>query len=136
MLDNYSRPEENYFMNEDRRQICSLIQRLAGRARMNPFTTDHPLDTQTSWFDTKQHPLLSFVCSTFGLALILTPLVLVRLYYYAISDIGAEPNPFPEPWWGLFMGSVVAFVLSVICAFPFVLVFRLFARRWRRREAV
>jgi ABC-type Fe3+ transport system permease subunit len=100
---------------------------------MNPFTTDHPLASKSSWFDTQGHPTLSFVCSTFVLALILTPFVLHRLYDYAISDIGAEANLFPQPWWALFCGLVIAFVLSVVGALPVVLVYRLFARRWTRQ---
>jgi hypothetical protein len=100
---------------------------------MNIFTTEHPLASQPSWFDTKEHPLLSFVCSVFVLALTLTPLVLARLYFYAISDIGAEPTQFPEPRWALFMGSVLAFALSLVCAFAVVLAYRVLARRWRRR---
>jgi hypothetical protein len=55
---------------------------------MNPFTTDHPLATNSSWFDTREHPRLSFLCSTLLVASLLAPLVLARLYYYAISDIG------------------------------------------------
>ena len=68
--------------------------------------------------------MLSFVCSSVVLALMLAPLVLYRLYLYAISDIGAEPNPFPEPWWALFWGSVIAFVLSMFVAVPVVSLFR------------
>jgi ABC-type phosphate transport system permease subunit len=99
---------------------------------MNPFTTDHPLAARSSWFDTREHPVLSFVCSSVVLALMLAPFVLHRLYLYAISDIGAEPNPFPQPWWALFWGSVIAFVLSLFVAVPVVFLFRLFIRRRRR----
>ena len=102
---------------------------------MNPFTTDHPLASRTSRFDMRDHPALSFLGSVFFLALFLTPLILYRLYLYAVSDIGAEPNPFPQPWWALFWGSVIAFVLSVVCALPVVLAYRLFARKWRRYAA-
>lgn len=98
---------------------------------MNPFTTDHPLASKSSWFDAHEHPTLSFLCSTLVLALVLAPLVLVSLYYYSVSDIGAEPNPFPQPWWALFWGSVMAFVLSLACAFPIVSLRRLFTRRRR-----
>ena len=91
---------------------------------MNIFTPEHPMASQSSWFDTKEHPRLSFICSTFVLALILAPFVFVRLYYYAISDFGAEPNPIPQPWWCFFMGSLLAFALSVVCALPVVLVSR------------
>lgn len=107
-----------------------------GSAHMNPFTTDHPLAAKSSWFDTREHPVLSFVCSALVLGLILTPVVLVRLYYGAISDIGAEPNPFPQPWWALFWGVLIAFVLSLFVALPAVLLLRLLLRRGRRRYAV
>jgi hypothetical protein len=100
---------------------------------MNPFTTDHPLASKSSWFDTPKHPTLSFVCSTFVLGLIFTPFVLQRLYDYAISDIGAEANLFPQPLVGFILGVVIAFVLSVVGALPVVLVYRVFALRWRRR---
>jgi len=103
--------------------------------RMNLFATEHPMASQSSWFDTRAHPRLSFVCSTFVLALIIAPLVLVRLYYYAISDIGAEPNPFPEPWWCFFVGSLLALALGVVCAFLVVLASRLAARGWRKPNA-
>ena len=83
----------------------SVFFRLSGMARMNIFTTEHPMASQSSWFDTKEHPRLSFICRTFVLAMILAPFVFVRLYYYAISDIGAEPKPFPQPWWCFFMGA-------------------------------
>ena len=102
---------------------------------MNPFSTDHPLAAQSSWFDAREHPVLSFVCSSVVLALVLTPLVLYRLYLYAISDIGAEPNPFPQPLWSLFWGSVIAFVLCLFVTVPVVFLFRLFIR-WRRRYVV
>ena len=100
---------------------------------MNPFTTEHPLASKSSWFDAREHPKLSFICRTFVLALIFTPFGLVRLYHYAIRDIGAEPNPFPEPSWILFWGTVIAFVFSLLCAFPVVYLRRLAARKWRMR---
>jgi hypothetical protein len=85
---------------------------------MNPFTTDHPLVSKASRFGAKERPMLHFLHRTLALTLIFTPFVLVRLYYYAISDIGAEPNPFPKPWWALFWGSVIAFMLSLVVAVP------------------
>jgi hypothetical protein len=102
---------------------------------MNPFTTDHPLAAQSSWFDMRVHPIHSSVCSSIVLALVLTPLVLYRLYLFATSDIGAEPNPFPQPWWALFWGSAIAFALSLLVAVPIVFLFRL-CIRWRRRYVV
>jgi hypothetical protein len=101
---------------------------------MNPSTTDHPLASRSSWFDTREHPRLSFLCSTLLVALALAPFVLVRLYYYAISDIGAEPNPFLQPWWALFWGSVIAFFFGVCAAIPVVWVGRLLLRAWRRQH--
>ena len=101
---------------------------------MNPFTTDHPLASRSSWLDTREHPRLSFLCSTVLVALVLAPIALLRLYYYAISDIGAEPNPFPQPWWALFWGSVIAFLFGVCGAIPIVWVGRVLLRAWRRQH--
>jgi hypothetical protein len=101
---------------------------------MNIFTTDHPMASQSSWFDMKQHPGLSFVCSSFILALFLTPFVLFRLLFWATSDIGAESNPFPEPWLTLGGGLVVAFGVSFICACPIILAYRFLARHWRKKR--
>lgn len=100
---------------------------------MNVFTTDHPLASQPSWFDAKAHPVLSYFCGVFLLALLLAPLILFGLYEYAMTDIGAD-NPFPEPGWALLMGSIWAFVLGLFCAGPLLLAFRLVARIWRRSQ--
>ncbi len=63
------------------------------------------------------------------MALIFTPLILSGLYFYLISDIGAEPNPFPDPWFDLVIGIVVSFVIGLICASLVVLTYRLLARK-------
>ena len=105
---------------------------LRGLARMNIFTTDHPSASQASRLETEEHPWISFACSTCVLALISTPWVLIRLYYWSISNIGAEPNPFPEPWLALAVGGAAAFAVSFLCACPVVFAARLFARHWRR----
>jgi hypothetical protein len=98
---------------------------------VNPFTIDHPL-TAKSWdFNFRKHPLLSHVVAGFALALILTPFVLVRLYYWFISDIGCEPDPFPEPWRALFLGGAIAFVFSCLIAFPAVILVQWLVRKWR-----
>ena len=99
---------------------------------MNILTTDHPLTLQPSWFDRREHPLLSFVCHVSVMALILTPLILVGLYFYAISDIGAEPNPFPDPWLDLAVGTALSFVIGLACASLMILTYRLLARVWNR----
>src|SRR4051794_23485238 len=99
---------------------------------MNIFTTDHPLTLQPSWFDRKEYPKLSFVCSVFLSTLVLTPLILVGLYYYAMSDIGAEPDPFPDPWLEFVVGSVLSFVVGFVCSFFVVTAHRLLAH-WRLR---
>ena len=109
-----------------------VVRRLA---RMNPFTTDHPLAAQSSWFDAREHPVLSFVCSSVALAFILAPVVSVLFYCWAISDIGAEPDPLPDLGWLLFWCSAIAFVLSLFVAVPVVSLFRLFVRS-RRRDVV
>ena len=105
---------------------------------MNPFTTDHPMAAQTSWFDAKEHPFLSLMCTAFVLALILTPFVLWRLLVYATTDIGAEPNPFPYPFWSAVSGLLVSFMFSLCCAFPIALTYRTVTSCWksiRRRRA-
>jgi hypothetical protein len=102
---------------------------------MNPFTTDHPLaSSKPSWFDSREHPRLSFISNTAVLGLILTPFVLYRLYIYTVSDIGAEPNPFPEPWRALFAGTLIAFAFSVLCAIPVVSLYRFISRKRRMRK--
>jgi len=101
---------------------------------MNPFTTDHPLASQSSWFDIREHPKLSFLCTAVSVALILAPCILICLYRYVMSDIGAEPNPFPEPWRALLWGGVVAFVIAICAAIPIVWLGRLLRRAWRKRH--
>jgi hypothetical protein len=103
-------------------------------ARINIFTTEHPLTTQSSWFNVREHPFLSFVSATFVLALSLTPLVLWRLCLYAMSDIGAD-NPFADNWLTLVTVPIVAFAISLLCAAPIVLLYRLVARLWKSRKA-
>src|SRR5215831_12060088 len=98
---------------------------------MNPFTTDHPLASKSSWFDMREHPRLSFICSTVWVALILAPLALVGLHCYAIDDIGAGPDPFFETLWGLFWASAIAFLFAVCGAVPIVCLCRLLLRTWR-----
>jgi hypothetical protein len=98
---------------------------------MNIFTTDHPLTLQPSWFDRRVYPKLSFVCSVFVLALVLTPVILVGLYYYDMSDIGAEATPLPDSWLDFFIGSIFSFVVGLICSFFFVVAHRLILRFMR-----
>jgi hypothetical protein len=97
---------------------------------MNIFTTDHPMASGPSWFDAKEYPRLSFVLSVLVITLILAPLVLIRLYYSVMSDIGAD-NPFAEPWLDLGLGFVVALVLSLPCACSVVLLSRLIVSYWK-----
>jgi vacuolar-type H+-ATPase subunit I/STV1 len=97
---------------------------------VNPFTTEHPLASTPSWFDRREHPVISFVCRTFIWALILTPLILWCLYTFGISDIGTEPDPFPDPWRDLFAICLIAFVLSLVFAFLLVLFYRLFGLKF------
>jgi len=96
--------------------------------RINIFTTDHPLTLQPSWFDRREHPVLSFVCSVFVSTLILTPPILIGLYYYDLNDIGAEPDPFPDPLLDFVVGSILSFVISLVCSFFVVSAHRLLAR--------
>jgi len=83
---------------------------------MNPCTTGHPLATKSLWDDFRKHPRLSFVFDTLVLALVVAPLVLGCLYKWAISDIGAEANPFPGLAW--LWGSLIAFVFGLCVSAP------------------
>ena len=80
-------------------------------------------------------PFLSLACSAFILALILTPLVLWRFLVYFTTDMGAEPNPFPYPFWSAASGTVLSFAFSLLCAFPITLLYRITASRWRAMRA-
>ena len=95
---------------------------------MGVFTTDHPMTSQPSWFDVKEHPWLSAVCSAIVLALCFTPAILAGLYLYFINDIGAEPNPFPDPWFDLAVGSGLSFIIAILLAAPLMVSFRLLVR--------
>jgi hypothetical protein len=103
--------------------------------RMSIFTTDHPLTLQPSWFDRRAHPFLSFFCSVVVLAVIFTPMILASLYFWLTSDIGAEPRPFPDPWFDLAVGICVSFVVAIFCASPVVLIYRCVTRNWSSRYA-
>jgi hypothetical protein len=100
---------------------------------MDIFTTDHPLTSQPSWFDARSFPLLSFVCTVFVTALIITPLIATGLYFYFISDIGAEARPFPDACYDLAVGTCFSFVVGIVLASLLVLTFRLLARIKRSR---
>ena len=95
---------------------------------MNLFTTDHPMMSQTSWFDAKAHPRLSFVCSLAVLALVFSPVVLFRLCDYVVNDADdTTPGDFPEFWWLMTVGSLFAYGINWVCAVPLVLGYRLLA---------
>lgn len=95
---------------------------------MNVFEAEHPLVSHPSRPGKKTRPILTFVCSSVLLAVFFTPFVFVHLYNLAISDIGAEPTPFPEPVRAFIIGVLFAFAISFIAAVPLVLIFRLLKR--------
>jgi hypothetical protein len=101
---------------------------------MNIFTTDHPMASRSSWSDAKEHPVLSIFCGVLLLAPILTPVVIWSLYVYFTTDIGAE-GPISDPWPALAWMIIFAFTISLISAFPLVLLYRLSARCWKRWQA-
>jgi hypothetical protein len=98
---------------------------------MNPFTTDHPLNAGSSWFDREEYPRLSFVLSTAVLALVLTPPLVLAFCYCALGDKGADPSLSLAPF--AFWASGMAYLLGVFCAIPTIWFWRLLARRWRKR---
>jgi hypothetical protein len=77
---------------------------------MNVFTTEHPINSQPSFFDTREYPVLSFVWSSLTIALFLVPLVIGLCVYDVLNDateIGAGYD-FPDSW-TLFAAQVFAF---------------------------
>ena len=97
---------------------------------MNVFTTDHPLMAQTSWFDAKEHPRLSFVCRVAVLALAFTPFVMFRICDFVMNDVvETTPVEYPEPLWLLVVGGLFAYGASCVISVPLVA-----AYRWLRSE--
>jgi hypothetical protein len=92
---------------------------------MNVFTTDHPMMSQTSWFDAKEHPRLSFICSVAVLALALSPFVLFWFCDYVVNDgDNTTPEAAPEGWCVLTLGSLLAYAIGLVCAAPVVWIYR------------
>jgi hypothetical protein len=98
---------------------------------VNIFTTDHPLAAQSSGFNWKKHPVLSFSRNAVVLGLVFTPGTLVTLYRFVTGDIGAEPTPFPKPWLALVIGLAFSFVFSVVLAVMVLSAFHLLIRFFR-----
>ncbi len=102
---------------------------------MNVFTTDHPLTSQTSWFDARTYPVRSFICRVLLFTLISAPVILVALYYYDRNEIGAEPDPSSDPYMEFVVGGVISIVLGFILSFVIVSAHRLYVRIWKSRSA-
>jgi hypothetical protein len=84
---------------------------------MNPFTTDHPMTTQTAWFDAKKHPWWTKIGHTLALALSLTPLAWCGLYRFLTNDEDGLTTPGSNP-----LSFTVAITVLVVIAFAFSLV--------------
>jgi hypothetical protein len=94
---------------------------------MNIFTTDHPLVSQSSCFDAREHPWISFLSTTSVLALILTPLVYGFILYDAFTD-GVECTdepPFPGSWPEFLLAGAAVLVFCFVCALLLVSGYRL-----------
>ena len=79
---------------------------------MNVFTTEHPINSQPSFFDTRAYPVSSFVWSSLAIALLLLPFVVGFCAYDAFSyaaEIGAETE-LPDSW-ALFTAQAFAVCL-------------------------
>jgi hypothetical protein len=100
------------------------------QSRMNPFTTDHPLSSGSSWFNREEYPRLSFVLSTALLAMVFTPALVLAFCYCAFGDKGPDPNVSLAPL--ALWASGMAYLLGVFCAIPIVWFSRLLTRRPRR----
>ena len=101
---------------------------------MNPFATDHPLASESSCFDRREHPWLSFICSTLVIAAILAPFILIAVIPAVIDDKGSDPSPGGRQL--LVWGSVVACVIGLGAAVPLVCIGRFVKRWWRMRGKV
>ena len=95
---------------------------------MNVFTTDHPIVSQTSCFDRRAHPALSFVCTVFAIAFGLFPALFGWvLYEYGQSDFTettGDQLTFEEV---LILAGVI-FLFCGLCAAAIVSIYRLLAK--------
>ena|SRR6266404_2518860 len=76
---------------------------------MNVFSTEHPLTAQPSWFDTREHPLLSYVCRVLVVALILCALFAGLLGFSMFSQ---DSPDVPDPSWTDSIFAVAGFLMA------------------------
>jgi hypothetical protein len=96
---------------------------------MNPFTTDHPLTTQLSWFDA--HPRWAWVGRILMLTLGMTPLVWYGLYRFITNDEDGMTTPGSNP---LPITMAIAVLVAIAFAFSLVgsIILLLACAVWRR----
>ena len=94
---------------------------------MSTFTTEHPLVSQPSWFDAKDHPALSFASNSILLELILAPWAYGCVLYGALMDEvqSTDVPPLPGSWTELLFEVGFVFVFCLICATLLVSGYRL-----------
>jgi hypothetical protein len=99
---------------------------------MNVFATDHPLLSQTSLFDTKRHPALSYFCSLLVAALVLFPLVFGYALYLMASDDAQSTGDYMTfgDW---LAGTAGCFAVCLFCAWVMVSIYRLAA--WMKESS-
>lgn len=95
---------------------------------MKVFTTEHPLNYARPW--SEAYPRVTFLLKAGALAMVTTPIGLYWLYCWATADIGAEPNPFPNPWLMLIVGLGISFLGSFVCACPLLAFLGWIGRSW------
>ena len=93
---------------------------------MNLFTTDHPMQSQTSCFDRKAHPVLSFVCTQLAIAFMVFPLLFGWLFY-ELRDFPDETGDQLTSNEVLMLAGLV-FVFCSLCAAAIVGIYRLIGR--------
>jgi hypothetical protein len=99
---------------------------------MNPLTIDHPLTRQTSCFDRKAHPWLSYFSQGLVLALALVPVAAaVILYLIATDDYYGPPEAPP----GLFEFAMIILFYCLLIAFLCVAGYRLLGWYFRNLQA-
>jgi len=99
---------------------------------MNPFCAEHPLASQTSYFDRKAHPRLSWVCAVVVTAAFLAPMVFfvdLGLDAEWAAEVGSETSPFALSLADAVIEIAGAFIVCLIPAMLLVAIYR-FVRRF------
>jgi len=84
---------------------------------MNPYTTDHPMVSQPSWFDARLHPRLSYLCQILVVALAVFA-AFAGIWIFALMD--ADNEDVTDPSWT----DDFFFAIGLCSAFPAFIISR------------